>query len=203
MSARHVLMATALLASWAVLPAQPTAAAAALCTRGDVQAMANSAAAIARKHFNELPGHSEPWPDCQFRLYDDNDDETSPDAPEVPHVFTDRDFILAGVLAFEFRDVLDRPTYDRAAAIESIRSFVPRFYWGPSTSEDSELVEIPLEITPYKGGALPLGNAILVHHYAIFEPGELAPGTYHWRTDWTDPVFGDGTARGTVVIVPA
>jgi hypothetical protein len=198
---KRTLLVIALTAMLGTMGLSSATAADATCTRGDVQALANAAASIARKHFNGLNGHSDPWPDCQFRLYDDNDDENSPDAPEIPHVFTDQDYILAGVLAFEFFEFLDPPDYGHAAAVAFIDTFQPRLFFGSVSTPDADLAEVPLSATPHKGGALPLGNAIIIHHYAIFAPGSLTPGTYKFRTEFSDSIFGDSTAYGVITIV--
>jgi hypothetical protein len=175
----------ALLVAMSGLLAAPSTEAAAPgqeCTRGDAQAVAEAGPHFAKAFFEGSPSAAaETWARCQFRLYDDNDPLEDPDNPEIPHVFTVNDFFLAGIFYFEGID----PGQHRADAIASLDVAASRFYFGPSTTPDADLPQVPLTRTGYRDAVLPLfdGHNIWVHDYAIFEPGELAPGEYRWRAE--------------------
>jgi hypothetical protein len=175
--------------------------------------MADRSFQVARFHFNHPAGSEwlnnradHIWEDCQFRFYDDNDDENSPDNPEVPHVFSTRDYVLGGILIFEFRKgpyvFIPGPKFDRAAAIAEMKTIKDRIFWGPTTASDDALNEIPVTIGPYHDGLLPLGPAVGNQRYIIFPPRSLAPGKYKWRWEQVDPLFGVGVYHGAVTITP-
>jgi hypothetical protein len=80
--------------------------------------------------------------------------------------------------------------------------FENSFYWGP---KDSDLAEIPLTPTNYRGTISPLvGWLVANQHYHIFEPGSVAPGIYEWswelRHPWIPGVVEEGS--GEVHVVP-
>lgn len=176
------------------------------CTAGDVQGIAHAGFQGAQQNlFNgRTTGLGGSWADCQFRLYDDNDAEENPDNPEVPHIFTDMDYFLAGIAQFDFYDSFDRPDYDRDAAIEFLSSeVVDRVFWGPAAKSDADLEEIELTSTNYRDAVLDFGHVVGNIRYHTFEPGSLAPGEYKWRWENTSTGLEDFVARGVVVILDA
>lgn len=172
----------------------PAGAADEICTSGDVQRMVGAM----QQAFGT---GSEAAERCQFRLYDGNDDV--PDAPEVPHVFTDQDWVLAGILQWSPRDVLDEFGLKRADGVDYLTNdVVDRFFWGP---KGETLDEIPLTHTNYRGFVFADGGGRLVgnHRYHVFAPGSLDPGEYEWRWEYYDFFFGDYfEAFGEVHIEP-
>ncbi len=145
---------------------------------------------------------------CQFRIFDENDDFTdpfgNPDNPEIPHVFTDKDYILAGIALFEGYEFFDRPEYDRNAAIGFLNLVVDRFFFGTAATPDADLEEIALTQTNYRDFVVEaFGHIVATHKYHIFSPGALAPGEYKFRLEETFPSFPDFAARGVVVILDA
>jgi hypothetical protein len=194
------VVAASMLASTFLVAASPAHAAGPRherCTKGDVAMLAVAGPHIAKAYFSGSRSRlAETWPRCQFRLYDDNDAEDAPDNPEIPHVFSVNDYFLAGLFLFD-----NRPVRERAAAIADFEQVVIRFYFGPG-NPGAKLREVPLKrvccgyiVLPEFGGL-----NLWVHHYAIFEPGKLAPGTYRWRAVVND--FGEITiSHGAVTIV--
>jgi hypothetical protein len=194
--------ALAVIIVFAVIGVTPANAGSDHCTQGDVQALANAGfqGASLNLGFGSAAGVGGSWANCQFRLFDDNEDP--PDAPEIPHVFTDRDYVLGGIFEFEDYGFLDRPDYDRAAAIEYVKSITTNMYWGTVDTPDGNLVEIQLTESPFRDTVF-AGFAHLVghHRYHIFKPGDLEPGEYKWRLEHDDSVFGSFVARGSVIIL--
>jgi hypothetical protein len=100
------------------------------------------------------PGSS--WQDCQFRFYDDNDE----DDPEVPHVFSDKDYFIGAIALFEFYDAFQRPDFDRAAAVASLEAITTRVFFGPASIPDAALPEL----------AVPERQPGRRHHKAVSRP---------------------------------
>jgi hypothetical protein len=192
------LLAVSLVAAALVVPSTVSSATNDGCTRGDVQALT----VATPQHFNHAFGRGITGGvngaalNCQFRLYDDNDE----DNPEVPHVFTDEDWFLAGVLQWVTRDDLDFFDVSRAEGIEFLESVEDRFFWGP---EGTILVEIPLTQTAYRNDSDMnfLGWMVLNQRYHIFEPGSVSPGVYEWRWETVNPFDPLFVAQGKVQIV--
>jgi hypothetical protein len=185
-----------------VSAASPATAGTDRCTQGDVQGIAQAGFQGASLNIGRgsTAGLGGTWAECQFRLFDDNEDP--PDTPEIPHVFTDDDYILGGIYEFEDYGYLDRPDYDRAAAIEYVKSVVTTMYWGTADTPDANLAQIELSESPFRDTVF-AGFAHFVGHqrYHIFEPGDLEPGEYKWRLEHDDPVLGSFVARGSVIIL--
>lgn len=192
------LIAATLLSTLLAMPA----AGSQYCTKGDVQGLVNSLElSFELNRFQGVTtGLGGAFARCQFRIFDENDE----DNPEVPHVFTEKDYVLAGIALFEGYEFLDRPDYDRDAAIDLLNSAVDRFFFGTADTPDADLEEIALTQTNYRdfvGEAF--GHIVATHKYYIFSPGSLAPGEYKFRHEETFPGFPDFVARGVVVILDA
>jgi len=174
------------------------------CTFAEIQRFVHAGFEVARLSFNHpdaSPGAAQAdhiWDDCQFRFYDNNDE----DNPEVPHVFSEDDYFLAGVFIFYFHEDLSGE-FDRADAIADMAKSTDRFFWGPSTATDSELQEMAITYGPYKDGLLPLGPAVGAHWYIIFPPGSQEPGEYRWRYEQYYEGELGFVANGAVIITPA
>ncbi|WP_376981043.1 hypothetical protein [Cryptosporangium minutisporangium] len=160
------------------------------CTNRDVQGLARTGPIGARQ---TLEGKDTPlsraWQTCQFRLYD-----------ETPHTFTTRDHFLAGIFVYESTEV---PGYDRAATIAYLKGVKARLLWARS-GKFGQFREVPLTRTKIQSYRLlpeSGGRVLLVHHYAIFPAGSLAPGDYTWRLWLYDPIEGPTVYGGTVTIV--
>lgn len=152
----------------------------------------------ATPRLNALADHI--WEDCQFRLYDDNDEENDADNPEIPHVFSEDDYFLGGILYVYFHVELG-PAFTRAEALAEMKTATDRFFWSPATVPDGSLDEIPVITGRYRDGLLPLGRAVGNHRYIIFPPGSHAPGEYNWRWEHSFP-DGMTISRGSVTISP-
>ena len=182
----------------------PATAATKPCSRGDAEAMARSGIQFGGRYLGGQP-HGAPaasahrWEDCQFRLYDDNDQ----DDPEVPHIFSDQDTFLAGIFYFLFDFEIDEFFGgDRKLAIADLESVSERFFFGPATLPDESLPEVPLTQTSYRGAQLPTigGQLVYTHLYATFPAGSLVAGKYKYRfeQEYAGELF---VARGVVTIV--
>jgi hypothetical protein len=176
------------------------------CTRGDVEGL-TSAGFQGAKHAlvqGLTVGSGDAWSNCQFRLYDDNDDPNDSffgpmvDNPEVPHIYTDEDYFLAGIFHWATEDDLEVLDISRNEAISVLKIFEDRFFWGP---KGSELEEIPLTHTNYRSLNSIFGWLVVNHRYHIFEPGSLAVGEYEWRWETWDPFQGPFVAHGDVNII--
>jgi hypothetical protein len=182
--------------------AMPARAQSGGCSQGDALALATAGFQGASLNLGKgsTAGLGGAWADCQFRLFDDNEDP--PDSPEVPHVFSDQDYILGGIYIFEDYSFLDRPEYDRAAAIDYVNSVSSTFFWGSASTPDEDLAELVLDRSAFRDTVF-AGSAHLVgqQRYHIFEPGDLAPGEYRWRLEYDDPIFGSFVAHGSVIIL--
>ncbi len=191
-----LVFALALMAVVLVSPASATQAKP--CSTGDAQIIANAGiqAVLERSGVTHGPGST--WGNCQFRFYDDNDE----DDPEVPHVFSDTDYFIGAIAQFEFYDTFQRPDYDRAAAIAFLETVTNRVFFGPASTPDAALPELALTETHYRDGVfVETGEHVVIgYRYHIFTPGSLAPGEYKWRFEEAGP-FGEGTNRGTIIIV--
>jgi len=139
---------------------------------------------------------------CQFRLYDSNDPEDNPDNPEIPHVFSEGDYFLAGIAGWYTYAELEDLGFTRADAIAEMNKYTDRFFWGPATATDAELKEINLKSTPYLDGFLGDDPIVGNHIYVIFKPNKHEPGEYKWR--WEVSFAGEGTGYfyGAVTITP-
>ena len=191
------LVAGALLSTLLAVPAAGNQ----YCTKGDVQGLVN-----ALELSPELLGDA--FGRCQFRIFDENDDPNdpfgNPDNPEIPHVFTDKDYILAGIALFEGYEFFDRPEYDRNAAIDLLNMVADRFFFGTADTLDGDLEEMALTQTNYRDFVVEAyGHIVATHKYHIFSPGSLAPGEYKFRHEQTFPGFPDFVARNAVVILDA
>src|SRR5262245_23885279 len=92
------------------------------CTRGDVQALATGTYPIYRRgDFGRETGSGNAWL-CGFRLYDGNDDEENPDNPEVPNVFSTKDWFLGGIFMWITREDMESLGYNRADAVAYMNS---------------------------------------------------------------------------------
>jgi hypothetical protein len=139
------------------------------------------------------------WAYCQFRLYDDNDDEASPDAPEIPHVFSVDDWFVAGILFYVTRDELAQLGFDRRQGIDYLTPSLNRFAFGRS---GQPLVDVPLQQTRFVDTVInpELGELLVTQHYHVFRAGSLLPGTYEWRWEVqfpgeAEPFVGSGVVR--------
>ena len=126
------------------------------CTASDVQRLAHHIFDVVTLAWTDDGSAEEAqadhlFEDCQFRLYDDNDPEDNPDNPEIPHVFSEDDYFLAGISAGYTYAELEELGFTRAEAIAEMNKFTDRFFWGPATATDAELEEIKLASTPYLG----------------------------------------------------
>lgn len=160
----------------------PSGSADEICTHGDVQRMLGAMP----QAFETGSGAAAR---CQIRLYDGNDDV--PDSPEVPHDFTDRDWVLAGILQWSPRDVLDELGLKRADGVSYLTNdVVDLLFWG---RKGETLDPIPLTHTNYRGWVYADGGGRLVgnQRYHVFAPGSLEPGEYEWRYESHDLLFGD------------
>ena len=174
-------------------PSQP-------CSKGDAQIIANAGIQAVQQRSGVVHGPGSSYQDCQFRFYDDNDDEG---APEVPHVFTDKDYFIGAIALFEFYDSFQRPAYDRAGAITYLNTISTRVFFGPASMPDAALPELALTNTKYRDGVF-IGDgihAVIGYRYMIFTPGSLAPGEYKWRFEAKDLVVEDPPLHGTIIIV--
>lgn len=179
------------------------------CTRGDVQAIAQAGPQFGTRVLGVQP-HGESaastrkWVDCQFRLYDDNDEND----PEVPHVFSEDDWIVGGVAPFIFYSEFPLVGGSRRSATAYMDTWTTRFYFGPASLADAELPEVSLTETSYADAQFPaLGDRVVWKQvYVIFPAGSLAPGTYRFRSEDLVPdgfLAGEGVARGLIVITAA
>lgn len=193
------IIAAALMLLSAVVGAQARPASPNACTKGDVQSLAGGTIAVAKQSFREIEtGSAGAW-SCQFRLYDGNDGEIE-DNPEVPHVFTTRDWFLGGIFEWLYNDELTAFGWDRKQGIAFLDSIDDHFYW---REQDGSWTELPLTEITHRSVRHPSGEVLPVmhHRYHLFRPGSLAPGTYEWRWDTFDTIFGGFTAHGEVQIV--
>ena len=142
------------------------------------------------------PEFENSWVNCQFRLYDDNDGETNPDAPEVPHVFSNGEFLGGILLVGANCDELKSLGWTIKQGIEDMEKVGDRLYWGASGASPAR---IPLEHTKYRVVPDPeYGWLVITHRYHVFKPGSLSPGTYEWR--WEQSYEGEVWAWvGTVI----
>ena len=67
------------------------------------------------------------WADCQFRLYDDNDE----DDPEVAHVFSDEDWIVGAISYFLYYSEFPLVGGTRADATAYMDTWTEHFYSVP------------------------------------------------------------------------
>jgi hypothetical protein len=171
------------------------------CTKGNVQGLARSAMAVAKQTFKGREhGSGNSW-SCQFRLYDGNDDENNPDNPEVPDVFGETDWFLGGVFLWLTSGDLADLGWSKAEGRAFLESAViDRLFW---RSQGGTWSELGLTRTVSHGTRAPWGEVLplLTHTYFVFEAGSLAPGTYEWRWEWQDPVFGSDTVYGEVQVL--
>ena len=192
-----LLAAAALPVVIATLAGAPTAVAASLdysCTEADVRRVVEEAG----------PTQTDPqvltsFANCQFRLYDDNDAET-PDSPEVPHTFADDEWFVAGVLTWITKEELKSAGITKKQAVSMMDDIVDRLFLGV---EGGPLVEIPIEATEYRTEHDRATKWLIIkHHYHVFEPGSLVPGTYEWRAEASG--FADAqetfVTHGTLII---
>lgn len=189
------LAVAALLALVVAAPAGATAQPA--CRKADVQSVASGTIAVAKQSFRggEL-GSAGAW-SCQFRLYDDNDEND----PEVPHVFTADDWFLGGIFEWVSGSEMETLGFDHAAAVAYLDSIQERLFW---REQGAEWVELPLSQTSRRSVLAPWGEVLSVvqHRYHIFAAGSLEPGVYEWRWEVDDPLSPPpGTAFGEVHIL--
>ena len=177
------------------------------CTASDVQRLAHHIFDVVTLAWTDDGSAEEAqadhlFEDCQFRLYDDNDPEDNPDNPEIPHVFSEDDYFLAGISAGYTYAELEELGFTRAEAIAEMNKFTDRFFWGPATATDAELEEIELASTPYLDAFL--GDDLIVgnHIYVLFKANKLDPGDYKWRWEVSFPGEGTGVTYGAVTITP-
>lgn len=166
-----VLAITAMMMGVVVAPA---GAGDQVCTKGDVQRMV---AAMPQAFATQSAAAA----DCQFRLYD----------VASPHVFSENDWILAGILQWSPRDVLDELGLKRADGVDYLTNFVvDSLFWGP---KGGPLEEISLTHTNYRGNVFDDagGRLVINHRYHIFSPGSLDEGEYEWKWVYDDSLFGD------------
>jgi hypothetical protein len=177
------------------------------CTRGDAQAIAQAGLQFGGRALGGQP-HGEPaastrkWTDCQFRLYDDNDQ----DDPEVAHVFSEDDWVVGAVASFVYYSEFPLVGGTRAAATDYLDTFVDHFYFGPASTPAADLPEVPLATTSYRAMQFPgFGErAVWNHVYVIFPAGSLSPGTYTYRLESSipdGPFAGEFESTGTIVIL--
>jgi hypothetical protein len=192
-----VLLGLALSLTTVAGPVAPASAGAAYsCGRADINRLIRAPG----PGVTPTPKFEKAWANCQFRLYDDNDGET-PDAPEIPHVFSSNEPFLAGNLAWLTRDELKSMGLSLEAGIRFLKAAEDRLFWGRS---GGPLAEVPLVHTRYRVVHDTEGDGWLVinQRYFVFERGSLSPGTYKWRQEqrgWAgDPQVYVTT--GTVVI---
>ena len=118
----------------------------------------------------------------------------------MPHVYTAEESFLAGIFQFGTRDDFRFFGHNEAVRILD-EEFVDQFFWG---LEGETLDEIPLTHSAYSSAnSLFFGLITGNHRYHIFEPGSLAPDTYKWRWETSNPFQGAFVAHGTVIIVDA
>jgi hypothetical protein len=174
------------------------------CTKGDIESLIHAGPQAVKLHLfmDKTQGPGGAWKECQFRLYDDNDDEASPDDPEVPHIFSANDWFLGGVLFFLTRDEWESMGLDRDGAIDWLEQGSDQLFWA---KKGESLTEVSLEETSYRN-AVPdssFGLLVVKHRYHLFEAGSLQPGTYEWRWVLSHPSEPElFVAAGDVVIVP-
>ena len=179
------------------------------CTSGDAQAIAQAGLQFAGRALGGQP-HGEPaaatskWSDCQFRLYDDNDE----DNPEIAHVFSEDDWVVGAVAYFITDAELLLVGGTPRSATAYIDTWTTHLYFGPASLPDASLPEVSLATTSYKSTQLPgLGEKYIWRQvYAIMPAGSLAPGTYRYRMEQSipdGPFAGTFEARGTIVITDA
>jgi len=203
LSVLGILAATTVVLS----PSVPAAVAAPdHCTRGDAQAIAEAGYQFGGRLLGGQP-HGAPaastrkWADCQFRLYDDNDD----DNPEVAHAFSEDDWIVGAISYFLYYSEFPLVGETRADATAYLDTWTEHFYFGPASLPDANLPEVSLTKTAYRNMQLPgLGERTVWNHtYAIWPAGSLAPGTYRFRFEQLipdGPFAGQFEARGTLMI---
>jgi hypothetical protein len=159
-----------------------------VCTASLVHRFANNGPQGAREYFvdESTEGLGAAWAYCQFRLYDDNDEEASPDAPEVPHVFSEDDWFLGGILIWLERRDLEVLGFNHQEGIEFLKEIEERFYFG---RQGSRLVEMPLRQSRYQDVVIDpsLGPLLINQRYHIFPAESLSPGMYEWRYVQTWP----------------
>jgi hypothetical protein len=179
------------------------------CTHGDAEAIAQAGLQFAGRALGGQP-HGEPaaatskWSECQFRLYDDNDE----DNPEVAHVFSEDDWIVGAVAYFITDSELILVGGTPRSATAYIDTWTTHLYFGPSSLPDASLPEVSLATTGYKSTQLPgLGEKYVWRQvYAIWPAGSLAPGTYRYRLEQLipdGPLAGTFEARGAIIITDA
>jgi len=200
---RRVLSLAAIAALLALAGAAPAAASGqSLCSKGDVQALADGTIPVAKQVFKEREnGSGNAWL-CQFRFYDGNDGET-PDNPEVPDVFRQSDWFLAGIFDWLTVAEMQELGVDRAGAAALIGSIQDRLFW---REQGGEWTELPLMETPYRTVRAPWGEVLNVfrHRYHVFAAGTYEPGIYEWRVDTVGPFDPpEYTTYGEVHIVPS
>ena len=164
-----------------------------ICDRTDINTLIQAA-----PRTTQTAEFDEAWANCQFRLYDDNDGETNPDQPEIPHVFSERDYILGGILLWWTRDELTSMGWTKQQGIEDMEKVGDRVLWG---AKGAKPARIPLSSTDYRVVRDPeYGWLVITHRYLVFKPGSLSPGTYEWR--WEQSYQGEvvGVTMGTVII---
>ena len=98
------------------------------CKKADIERVINEAAPRTKQD----PKLQKSFDNCQFRFYDDNDGELSPDLPEIPHVFSEDEWFLGGVLYWLTRDDLETMNLNRKQGKEYLAQAEDRLFWGPA-----------------------------------------------------------------------
>lgn len=166
-----------------------------VCTEEDVRRVVEDAA----PRTVQDPALLASFENCQFRLYDDNDGDT-PDSPEVPHTFSSDEWFVAGVLTWLTKDDLKSNRQTKKQGIAEMDGIVDRLFLGEA---NGPLAEVPITATGYRTVHDPEYRWLIIkHHYHVFEPGSLSPGTYEWRAEasgfpGTAEVF---VTNGTLII---
>ena len=162
------------------------------CSASDVQRLAHHIFDVVTLAWTESGSAEEAeadhlFEDCQFRLYDDNDPEETPDNPEIPHVFAEDEYFLGGISHWFTPADLEEYGFTRAEAIAEMKKATDKFFWGPATAADPQLKQIKVATTPYLDAFLGEGNPMVGNHrYVLFKANRLDPGDYKWRWERTE-----------------
>lgn len=189
----------------------PASAAPDRCTRGDADAIVQAGGQFGTRVLGAQPhgataSSTRKWVECQFRLYDDNDEVA--DDPEIAHVFSEDDWVVGAIAYFAFASEFPLFGGTREDATAYMDTWIEHLYFGPASLSDADLPEVTLNETSYRTVQFPaLGErAVLTTTYIVWPAGSLAPGTYRFRFEQIipdGPFEGAGEERGTIVITAA